>query len=201
VSGARSDERLRQGFVKGMVGVLAVFIAVAGIVHLANDGRHRPEGVAEDWLASVGDTTRKGVRAESARRAEEVGPVSLAASLLAAAGDTDGKRAFTDLEVGKARSVGGVSRVPYHLHLFDQDEARDGVVVLVRARRGSGAGAGWRVTGLAGREAGEQVPSEGGPPPSSAPGVLWVGALVAGVAITALASLAVRSASPARVAT
>ena len=188
----RSDASLRDGFVKGIVLVLAVFIALAGIIHVANEGHHRPEGVAEDWLSSVGDTTRKGVRGESVKRAEEIGPVSLASSLLEAAGDTDGKRAFTDLEVGKAARLDGgrVARVPFQLHVFEEDDPRDGIVVL--ERRGDE----WRVTAVERRQAGEEVPSEGGAPPSSAPVGVWVGALLAGLVLTALASAAVRAATP-----
>jgi hypothetical protein len=193
VSAARSDESLRQGFTKGIVIVAAVFIALAGVLHLANEGHHRPEGVAEDWLAAVGDTTRKGVREESVKRAEEIGPVAAATALLRAAGDTKGKRAFTDLEVGKAALAGSgrVARVPYHLHLYEQDEARDGVVLLEKRDDDR-----WRVAGLGARQAGEQVPSEGGDPPSSAPIALFVLALLAGLGFTALCSFAVRAATP-----
>jgi hypothetical protein len=197
---ARSDDGLRQAFVKGIVVVVAVFIALAGIIHLANNGHSRPEGVAEDWLASVGDTTRKGVKDESVRRAEKIGPVSLAGELLRAAGDTKGKRAFTDLEVGKAAVSGGgagggaaQARVPYHLHLYEQDDARDGAVVLEKQ------GEDWRVVAVGDRPAEEKVPSEGGAPPSSAPSVVWVAGLALGLVITALASVAVRAATPAAV--
>jgi hypothetical protein len=192
MSGARSDESLRQGFTKGIVIVAAVFIALAGVLHLANEGHHRPEGVAEDWLTAVGDTTRKGVREESVKRAEEIGPVAAAGPLLRAAGETDGKRAFTDLEVGKAALSGSgrVARVPYHLHLFEQDEARDGAVLLEKRQER------WRVAGLGERRPGEKVPSEGGDPPSSAPFLLFAVALLAGLGFTALCSLAVRAATP-----
>ena len=188
---ARSEETLRQGFVKGVVITVAVFIALAGIVQVFNAGHHRPEGVAEDWLASVGDTTRKGVREQSREDAEKIGPVALARPLLAAAGETDGKRAFTDLEVGKATKVGAAARVPFKLHVFADDAERDGTVVLVKQ------GEDWRVVGLVPRGPSEKVPSEGGAPPSSAPNILWVGALAAGFGLTALASLAVRLATPA----
>ena len=187
---ARSDENLRRGFVKGVVLVVAVFIALAGVVQVFNSGHHRPEGVAEDWLASVADTTRKGVREESRKDAEKIGPVSLAQGLLAAAGETDGDRAFTDLEVGKATIVGNAARVPFKLHVFKDDAERDGSVVLVKR------GEDWKVASLIRRGENEKVPSEGGDPPSSAPPVLWIGALLAGLGLTALASLAVRLATP-----
>lgn len=186
----RSEESLRQGFVKGVVLVTAVFIALAGVVQVFNSGHHRPEGVAEDWLASVADTTRKGVREESRKDAEKIGPVSLARGLLAAAGETDGDRAFTDLEVGKASVVGNAARVPFKLHVFKDDAERDGAVVLVKR------GEDWKVASLIRRGENEKVPSEGGDPPSSAPPVLWMGALLAGLGLTALASLAVRLATP-----
>lgn len=187
----KSSDALRQGFVKGVLVVLAVFIALAGITQLVNHGHHRPEGVAEDWLAAVGDTTRKGVRSESLKQAEEVGPMALAAPMLRDAGDTDGKRAFTDLEVGKASVVGNAARVPFKLHLFADDAERDGAVVLIKS------GEKWQVAAITPRPPTAKVPSEGGRPPSSAPNILWLGALAAGVGLTALASFAVKLATPA----
>jgi len=176
----------RRTFAVGIVVVLVVFAGLGFLVDRLNGDRLRPEGVAEDWLVAVGDTTRKGVRAESEERAAEIGPVELAQSLLDAAGDTDGDRAFTDLEVGKAATDSGAERVPFRLHIHEADDATDGVVVLERT------GERWRVVGIDQRRAGERVPSEGGPPPSSAPNWVWLVGLAVGLVVTGLASLAVR---------
>lgn len=172
----------RRTFAIGIVAVLAFFAGVAVFIDRLNGDRLRPEGVAEDWLVAVGDTTRKGVREQSRQDAEEIGPVSLAQPLLDLAGDTDGKRAVSDLEVGKAKD----DRVPFRLHVHDQDEPHDGVVVLEEV------GDDWRVVGLEPRRPDEKVPSEGGAPPSSAAGWVWLAGLAAGVVLTALCSLAVR---------
>jgi hypothetical protein len=187
----------RRTFAIGIVVLLAVFALIGLGIDRLNGDRLRPEGVAEDWLVAVGDTTRKGVRAESEERAAELGPVELAKPLLDQAGDTDGKRAFADLEVGKATVAGPRTRVPFQLHVYDQDKPHDGVVVLTRIRQiGAEAPGGWRVVGLDQRRPGEEVPSEGGPPPSSAPNWVWAAGLAGGVLLTALCALAVRLASP-----
>jgi hypothetical protein len=173
-----------RSFVIGLVVCGAVFLGIGGLIRALNAGHHRPEGAAERWLAAVGDTTRKGVKADATERAEKIGPVSVAAPLLAGV-ETDGKAAFPDLEVGKATFEGGVARVPYRLHQRDVDEAKQGVIALEKA------GDDWHVAGLDGRRPGEAVPSEGGAPPSSAPVGLWIVALVAGAGVTAGASLLV----------
>jgi len=104
-------------------------------------------------------------------------------------------------------------RVPYQLHVYKKtgtEPGVDGVVLLRRAPAGSPgspqsgspksgspqSGSWWHVVGLGPRQAGEKVPSEGGAPPSSAPAPVWVVALLAGAGLTALASLAVRLATP-----
>ena len=184
---------LRRGFAIGLVAVVASIVGLGLWIDALNGERLRPEGVAEDWLAAVADTTRKGVRAEAVERAAEIGPVELARPLLDAAGDTGGKRALSDFEVGKA-STGVPTRVPYRLHVFGEDSVRAGVVVLVS--RGDGDGDEWRVVGLDDRRRDEKVPSEGGPPPSEAAGWLWPAGLVAGLVMTTACSLAVRWATP-----
>jgi hypothetical protein len=172
-----------RSFVSGLVVCAVVFVVIGVAIHAANAGHHRPEGAAERWLAAVGDTTRKGVRADAVKRAEKIGPVSLAAPLLPA--DAKDKSAFPDLEVGKAVVEGATARVAYRLHQRDVDEAKAGTIVLTRA------GHDWRVTALDTRRPGEAVPSEGGSPPSSAPVGLWVVAILAGLGVTAGASLLV----------
>ena len=191
----RSDESLRRGFAYGTTMVLAAFVVIAAVIHLANSGHDRPEGVAERWLAAVSDTTRKGVHDEAVERAEKVGPVSLAQPLLPSQ-PTGGKRAFPDLEVGKAvlPSDGTAARVPFHLHVFE-GPVRTGTLVLHRV----GSGSAWQVVGLDERRAGEAVPSEGGDPPSRAPFGVWVGMLLSGFVLTSLCALAVRMAGPAPV--
>jgi hypothetical protein len=150
------------------------------VISALNAGHHRPEGAAERWLAAVSDTTRKGVRSDAIERADKVGPVSIAAPLIPA--DTDDKSAFPDLEVGKAVVDGDTARVPFQLHQRDVDDAKQGTIVLGKV------GDDWHVTALDGRAPGEQVPSEGGAPPSSAPLGLWLVAVIAGVGVTAGAS-------------
>jgi hypothetical protein len=177
-------------FVTGLVVCAAVLVAISLGIHQANANHHRPEGAAERWLAAVSDTTRKGVRSDAVDRAEEIGPVSLAAPLLAGVKHED-KGSFDDLEVGKATVEGATSYVPYRLHVRNDSTARDGVIRLERS------GDEWKVAGCCGADAApagvvvRQVPSEGGPPPSSAPTSLWLVAVLAGVGVTAGASLLV----------
>lgn len=183
----------RRTFAIGIVAVLLAFVVIGFGIDRLNGDRLRPEGVAEDWLVAVGDTTRKGVRAQSAEDASELGDLELARPLLDLAGDTDGERAFTDLEVGKAAGDRDTVRVPYRLHVHEQDDSTKGTVVLTRIRQiGAEAEGGWLVVALDQRRPGERVPSEGGAPPSSAPTWLWPLGLAVGLVLTALCSTAVR---------
>jgi hypothetical protein len=183
----------RAAFARGLVAVLAVFVALAGVIRLADHGHHRPEGYAESWLSAVSDMTRKGVHDEAARRANRLSPspLGLAERLLRQAGDTGGKRALSDLEVGKAHPAQSAFRVPFRLHIYRKTGTEPVVVGTLKMSRPE-TGEGWTVENILARAPGEKVPSEGGPPPSRAPLGLWVGALVVGLVITALASLAVR---------
>src|SRR4051794_18550294 len=181
------DVDLRRTFTIGLIICVLAVLALGVLIKVAGSGVHRPEGAAERWLNAVGDTTRKGVRTDARQRAEKIGPLALADPLLPR--DTDDKRAFPDLEVGKARTTGDQARVPYRLHQYvasGDAPVKSGVVLLARQ------GDEWRVTGLAERGPGENVPSEGGDPPSSAPVGVWLAALAGGVAVTAGASLLVR---------
>jgi hypothetical protein len=188
VADARSSRSLREGFVKGLIGSFALLLLLAAVIHLLNEGHHRPEGAAERWLAAVSDSGRKGIRTDALARARKIGPPELGLALVPA--NVDGRHAlFSDLEVGKATGTGDVRRVPYRLHQHvEKGEApsRDGVILL-RA-----AGDEWHVTALDRRRPDERVPSEGGPPPSSAPTGVWVVAVLLGVAVTVGASLLVR---------
>lgn len=172
-----------RSFVIGIVVCVAIFVALGVLISVLNAGHHRPEGAAEDWLAAVSDTTRKGVRDDSVKRAEEIGPLSLAFPLLTGV-DHEDKGSFSDLEVGKANVQGSKAFVRYRLHVRNDSEARAGVIGLERV------GDDWRVTACCDGGVGPAgpVPSEGGPPPSSASTALWIGGLLAGLAVTAGAS-------------
>src|SRR5438270_10929187 len=142
--------------------VLAVIAGLGVLIHALNAGHHRPEGSAERWLAAVGDTGRKGVSADARKRAERIGPLTVARPLLPPTHDP--RRAeFAALEVGKARDGGpGTVRVPFRLHQRDAagtGALKRGAVVLHRSRDT------WRVTAVDARRGDEKVPSEGGPPP------------------------------------
>lgn len=181
---------MNRTFAKGIVVALVLVAQLGVVIHLLNDGHHRPEGIAERWLAAVSDTGRDGVREDAVERAEEVGPVELAAPLVPA--DADGEHdLFTDLEVGRADTRGRSARVPFRVHQYEGDEVT-GHVVLVRATARARDGE-WRVAEVApGRLGDGALPSDGGAPPSSAPFSLWLLAAGIGVVITALGSLLVR---------
>lgn len=174
-------------FGKALVVCLVLVAQLGTVIHLLNDGHHRPEGAAERWLTAVSDLGRAGVRDDAAARAEEIGPVAIAAPLVRGSDGDHGL--FPDLEVGRARIDGDHARVPFRVHQWvPSGEAPEVTGTLLLAR----AGEEWRVTGLdPRRRAGELVPSEGGAPPSNAPATLWLLALAIGLAVTALASLLV----------
>lgn len=187
-------------FAKGIVICLALMIAFSGGVFLLNHGKSRPEGVAENWLEAISDTTRKGVEADATKRADEIGAPELAINVLHAhAEDIDRKSGFANLEVGKAERVDETDpdkvRVGFRVNArrpADETEELDGVIDLEK-RSGK-----WQVVALnlvdpveAGVPA---LPSDGGPPPSSAPVTLWMGALVGAVGIGAVTSELVRRA-------
>ncbi|MBV8958898.1 MAG: hypothetical protein JOZ37_19280 [Actinobacteria bacterium] len=177
-----ADAALKRQFATAIVAALAVMIGLGGVIALANHGHHRPEGAAERWLTAVGDTTRKGVKADARDRADKLGGVSIGQPLLPT-DDTKGKSAFPDLEVGKARVTAGQARVPYRLHQRAQhgkNPLKEGTMVLARS------GEGWKVTSLDARQPGEKVPSDGGQPPSSAGLGLWLGAVGVGALVTVL---------------
>ena len=167
----RSPASLRRGFVIAITAVLIVFILIGVLLAALNAGRHRPEGAAERWLAAVSDTGRDRIRDDAVERAGDIGPVSLAKPILPAADETDGEhRLFADLEVGRAVRSGDTARVPFRVHQREVDDGeRLGTLVLREQEDGT-----WRLTGLDDRRSGEEVPSEGGDPPSSAPIGVWV---------------------------
>ena len=180
-----SDARLRRQFTIGTVITLVVIVAIGFGVRQANRGRHRPEGTAERWLAAVSDTTRKGVRADGAKRAIRLGNQDLIATVIPNP-HTAGKAAFDDLEVGKATISGNDAGVPFQLHLHTG--GREGGTIVLRR---PAAGAPWRVRLVSIEPGDADVPSNGGPPPSRAPRSVWVFAVLGGIAITAAASVLV----------
>jgi hypothetical protein len=176
---------------------IAVVIMVAGIVGLLNlHGTSRPEGVAENWLTAVGDTTRKGVEADARKRAAKIGPIAAASAAGLLKYDADRKSAFSDLEVGKSyesRFAGAVD-VPFRVHARngDEDDVEISGTILIRRVKDE-----WHVVSAAAVvDPAHKLPSEGGPPPSSAPASLWLGGLVGaaiiGVITTSLVRLAGR---------
>ena len=197
-----------KSFMAGIVVCIALMLAFGGVLFLLNHGHNRPEGVAEDWLTAVGDTTRKGVEADATRRADKIGPLELADRRLVS-DDTNEKSAFEDLEVGKAVKIGTADspvKVAFKVHARRGDDTVKvaGVLTLVKTDDA------WKVTAseLVADEntegqpanvvlAGVPVlPSEGGPPPSSAPFTLWIGgaigAMLVGVITTALVNISGR---------
>ena len=172
-------QALRRGFTVGIVVSVAVIVLLGVVIKIANSGHHRPEGIAEDWLSAVSDTGRSGVRADAVERAEAIGPLAAASSLIPKVAPED-EALFDDLEVGKAVQRGDSARVPFRLHqnVDEGDGLKTGVVLLERT------GDDWRVTRVGRRAPAERVPSEGGEPPSSAPLHLWAGAILLGLVLT-----------------
>jgi hypothetical protein len=178
-----SDPSLRKGFAIGLIVVVSAMILLGIGVKTASSRHHRPEGIAERWLAAVSDTTRSGVEADAKHRANAVGPVELAKPLISP--DTGGKAAFDDLEVGKARVTGDTARVPFLLHAHSESggsEKKRGAVILTRAP----TSAGWKVVDvdMTTHLPTDRVPSEGGPPPCRAPLSFWIGAIVIAIILT-----------------
>jgi hypothetical protein len=186
---AVQGEVRRATFVRVIAIVLVVIAGLGLLIHTLNAGHHRPEGAAERWLAAVGDTGRKGVDHQARQQAERIGPVALAAPLLPSTHDPRHSE-FSDLEVGKARRDGSDTvRVPFRLHQRLASGAgplKQDTLVLQRA------GSTWHVVALDTRRPGEKVRSEGGPPATRAPLVLWLGAIGLGVVLALIAHLITR---------
>ncbi len=191
---ARAEvDALRQPFVAGVVLVLAVMVMVGGLIRVFGTGANRPEGAAERWLTAIADTTRDGVGNDARERADDLGGVVAGASLLPAV-DTGGERAFADLEVGKAERRGSEARVPFRLHQFA--ESGQGPVLAGTVLLALDGDDEWRVLAVTERQRGELVPSEGGDPPARAALPLWLGGAALSASLCALASIAVRAATP-----
>lgn len=193
------DAAFLKPFRLGLLGVAALFLVLGGLTAAFGSTDHpRPEGVAERWLSDIGDTYRDGVKDRARKDAEEIGPVSLGAQLLPPPGSSDGRAAFLDLEVGKARDEAARTLVPFRLHQRIDGSAGDpieGTIVLQRTDDH------WRITALAPKVDGIEVPSEGGAPAAEAPMGLFLGAIVVSFGLAALCSVAVRAAGRAAEAT
>lgn len=193
LDGAAADRALLRPFRIGLLGVAIVFVLLGGLLSAFGSTANRPEGVAERWLAAVGDTRRDGVKDRARADAEEVGPLWLADDLLPA-GSTDGRAAFTDLEVGRASRGDDVARVPFRVHQRvdgASGPAIEGTIVLQRD-----ADDHWKITALEPPVDGIDVPSEGGAPAVEAPGSLFVGAIGISLVLALLCTVAVRAAGP-----
>jgi len=198
-------------FVKGLVGLMVFFVLCGFGIYKLDQREERPEGVAEDYLAALSDTTRKGVEADSLRRAEKLGSAEGADRRLLF-DDTRGKTAFADIEVGKAVRVDPANpdkvRVGFRVHTRRVENLvkvagamtlertngkwRETLVEIVGDANTSGAPAAQVLAGV------PDLPSDGGPPPSSAPFSLWiagvVGSLLIGAVCAGLITLAGRDA-------
>jgi hypothetical protein len=182
-------EALKKPFLVGLLAVAIVFVILGGLIAVFSSVDDRPEGVAERWLTAVGDTTRKGVQSDARKRVNAHGDASLAAGLIGTA-DYDGKSAFVQLEVGKARRTAGGAVVPFKVTDRVPSNAQPQRGLLVLSRDGDS----WRVTALGPPDAGLKVPSDGGDVASKAPIGLYAMSLVVGVGVAVGASALVRAA-------
>ncbi len=187
------DRAFLRPFRLGLLGVAILFVLLGALIAAFGSGAERPAGVAERWLANVGDLTRDGVKDRARREVEEVGSLELAEGLLEGA-DADGRAAFLDLEVGKAVNDAetGDKLVPFRLHQRIDGSAGppiDRVLVLSKD-----ADDDWEVVGVEGPQPGLEVPSEGGSPAAEASLWLFVGAIAASFVIAGASALAVRAA-------
>ncbi|HUR76357.1 MAG TPA: hypothetical protein VMZ22_00280 [Acidimicrobiales bacterium] len=185
-------------FVGGLVVCVALMLVFGGVIALLNRGTNRPEGAAEDWLTAISDTTRKGVEADATRRADKLGAPELARGVLHPfAEEIDRKAGFNDLEVGKAARM-DPARDDKVLVAFRVSARRpnDETIELSGVLRLAKHEEDWTVTALDVVDPAKfdlpALPSDGGPPPSSAPATLWLGALVGAALVGLVTSALVR---------
>jgi hypothetical protein len=181
-------QALRRPFLIGLLATVIGFVIVGGVIAIfVTNTSDRPEGIAERWLTSVSDLTRKGVHADAEKRVTAHGDLSLGESLVAGI-NTDGKTAFTTLEVGKARRQDDLAFVPatWVSRANPPFDHQSRVVVLRRDKDT------WRVVALQPPDPSLKVPSDGGDVASKAPVALYAVGLVIGVGIAAGASALVR---------
>ncbi len=186
-------------FAQGLVCCVALIVAMFGVLWLLNRGHSRPEGVAENWLTAIGDTTRKGVEADATKRADKVGAPELAIHVLWGHPEQIKRKAgFEDIEVGKAKRSddGQEAEVAFRVHARRPGDKTKEVLGVIKLERQDDA---WHITDL---RQGDPVkagvpslPSDGGPPPSSAPFTLWLGALAGAAVIGVVTSALVRRAA------
>ena len=189
---ARLDPELqamRRPFRWALLGVAIAFVLIGGLIAAYGTGRDRPEGAAERWLTEVGDLTRKGVGEDAQRYIVDHGGGDYANALLPRE-DTDGKSAFTSLEVGKAISGATGVRVPFALEVRDDAGTTVKGTVLLARQRDS-----WHVLAVDQRAPGEKVPSEGGSAIAKAPAGLYGGAIALGLLVTLACGILLRRAA------
>jgi hypothetical protein len=186
---AAEVEALRRPFRLGVLAVAIGFVLVGGLIAAFGSGQDRPEGAAERWLTHVGDTTRKGIGEDSKKEVAKDGDPSLAAFLIGANADKDGKSTFTAIEVGQARRLDSTRvEVPVLLSYRSDAEAFQGTVTLQKQ------GEDWKIVGAANLDPTLRVPSEGGKAVANASLGLYAGAALIGLLVTACASALVQRA-------
>jgi hypothetical protein len=185
---------LKRSFPRVLLGVAICFVLLGGIIAAFASNADRPEGAAEHWLNDVGDTTRKGVQADARERAAKIGSLVLADQILPPGTDTDGKAAFTSIEVGAAvprqGPLGPVEEVPFRVRIRDTEADVYGALAMTKATDG------WHVIGLGDRSTAGDVPSEGGAAIAKASLPVYAGAILVGILITLGVSLLVRRLGP-----
>jgi hypothetical protein len=180
---------LKKPFLIGVLATVIAFVIIGGLIAALSIGHDdRPEGIAERWLTATGDLTRNGVRSDAEERVKNDGDLALAEQFLTPGYDYGGKDAFTALEVGHGRRIdANTTDVP--MKLTDRaDDKKTKQAVLVLGRDGSS----WHVQAVQPADPTLRVPSDGGPPVSSAPLGLYAIALVIGAGVAAVASFLVR---------
>lgn len=148
--------------------------------------------MVERWLQAVSDQGRAGLRDDARERAAGYADPTAAADVIPDDPEAD-ERHFSDLEVGRATEGPLGARVPFRVtQRLDGGDTAEMRATAVLARTGGE----WRVTGVEPSTPSERVPSEGGGLPARASATQWIGALLLGVAITAV-SVVIIEAQPA----
>lgn len=149
--------------------------------------QQRPSGVAESWLQDVAKQGRPGIRANSEKRAAELGDPAVAHSIIPANPEPKEKY-FSDLEVGRALTAGDGSKaqVPYRVTARTSINGKAGKAVKTGTLVLNRIGNGWRVVATTGPLPDLKVPSQGGPLPARAASGHWLLALLGGFVLTAL---------------
>lgn len=214
-------DALRRPFRIGVLAVLAVIVAIGGVVAAFGTPADRPAGIAERWLVALSDTTRDGVRDDARdRMIELMSPDAYVASgtdpdplavFPSFRGDTraadDGKARFSTIRVGRAFDDmvdEGLTMVPVEVTAYDTDDVVDGYVLMQDTDDG------WKVLVFVPPDAmedlgafeelcpGDRCPGFPIERPERAPIGFWIGAAALGVLITFGCSAAVRAAGRSR---